>query len=67
MWANNVALTYSENQISIASAKKQLADAPSQTGKSGYPHIYENLDKFFHQPEGTTLMEYPIFGVETIK
>lgn len=65
MWANNAAL---ENQISIQSAKKQLAAAPSQTGKSiGYPHIYENRNKFFHQPEGTTFMEYPIFGVETVK
>lgn len=67
MWANNVALTHAENHISISSAKKQLAVAPYQTGKSGYPHIYENLDHFFHRPEGTTLMEFPIFGVETIR
>lgn len=67
MWANSVTLTDAENRISIQSAKKQLADAPYQTGESGTPLYLRKWWYFFHEPEGTSFMEYPIFGTETIK
>lgn len=57
-----------ENRISETDVMRQLEMAPEPTdkGRSGYPHEYQNLgdEPLFEKKEGTTLYEYPVMQRE---
>ncbi|EFR00782.1 hypothetical protein MGYG_03786 [Nannizzia gypsea CBS 118893] len=60
---HNVALRADQQRISVDNAKWQLGHAPIETGKSGYPHDFQNLQKL-PMPQGCknkALREYPVF------
>ncbi|EGD87887.2 hypothetical protein H112_04359 [Trichophyton rubrum D6] len=60
---HNVALPPAAQIIEVANAQWQLGHAPIETGKSGYPHDFLNL-QHFQFPKGCKnkkLREYPLF------
>ncbi|DAA77092.1 TPA_exp: Ribonuclease [Trichophyton benhamiae CBS 112371] len=60
---HNVALPAAAQVIDIANAKWQLGHAPIETGRSGYPHDFLNLQhfRFPRRCRGRSLREYPVF------
>ncbi|KAK2875607.1 hypothetical protein FQN49_001567 [Arthroderma sp. PD_2] len=63
---NNKALKGHEQKLSVENVQRQLGAAPIDTGKSGYPHDFENFQniKFPKGCRNERLREYPVFQAE---